>query len=62
MIIITEELCKEVECGKGKCKADGSFPLGFTCECDAGWKRTRDEDDEEDLHFLPCVIPNCILL
>ncbi|PON87125.1 neurogenic locus notch-like protein [Trema orientale] len=58
---IAEEICKEVECGKGNCKADGSFPLGFTCECDAGWKRTRDQDLEDDLHFLPCVIPNCTL-
>jgi|UniRef100_A0A803PZ11 hypothetical protein len=58
---ISEDMCKEMECGKGKCKWNGAFPLGFTCECDAGWKRTRDQDDEDDYPFLPCVIPNCTL-
>ncbi|KAL5566252.1 hypothetical protein UlMin_029416 [Ulmus minor] len=58
---IAEELCKEVECGRGKCNPDASFPLGFTCQCDNGWKRTRDEVDDDDLKFLPCVIPDCTL-
>ncbi|XP_018826299.1 uncharacterized protein LOC108995230 [Juglans regia] len=52
-------VCEDVECGKGNCSADLSYPLGFKCECNTGWKRTRDEDD--DLTFLPCVIPNCTL-
>ncbi|BBH06692.1 hypothetical protein Prudu_018414 [Prunus dulcis] len=50
---IAAEVCKEVECGRGTCKFDVEDPLGFTCECEAGWKRTRDGDD--DLKFLPCV-------
>lgn len=40
-----------------------SLPLSFACECESGWKRTQDEDD--DLHatsFLPCVIPECKFL
>ncbi|CAB4315931.1 unnamed protein product [Prunus armeniaca] len=56
---IADEVCEKVECGRGKCKFDVEDPLGFTCECEAGWKRTRDGDD--DLKFLPCVIPNCTL-
>ena len=58
-IYITEDMCKEVECGKGTCKWNGALPLGFTCQCEAGWKHTRDQDDEDDYPFLPCVIPNC---
>ncbi|KAF7848406.1 hypothetical protein BT93_L1975 [Corymbia citriodora subsp. variegata] len=53
-----EELCNEVQCGKGSCVVNTSAPFGFECQCDAGWKRTR-LDDEDNLKFLPCVIPNC---
>ncbi|XVF42163.1 hypothetical protein PTKIN_Ptkin01aG0337700 [Pterospermum kingtungense] len=57
-----EKLCDEVECGKGTCKADISYPLNYICECDSGWKRTRYDNDTDDDHkFLPCVIPNCTL-
>ncbi|CAL9003564.1 unnamed protein product [Prunus brigantina] len=58
---IADEVCKQVECGRGTCKFDVEDPLGFTCECEAGWKRTRDGDKDDDLKFLPCVIPNCTL-
>ncbi|GMY20989.1 neurogenic locus notch-like protein [Fagus crenata] len=54
-----EKVCEEVECGKGNCTVDTSYPLGFKCECESGWK--RDDDDDSDLSFLPCVIPNCTL-
>ncbi|KAA8536993.1 hypothetical protein F0562_029471 [Nyssa sinensis] len=53
-------ICNEVECGKGSCQAAAGKPFNFVCQCDNGWKRTR-LDNEEDLQFLPCVIPNCTL-
>ncbi|KAM1468487.1 hypothetical protein ACFX2I_033438 [Malus domestica] len=56
---IAAQICDQVECGKGTCKFDINEPLGFTCECDPNWKRTHDGDN--DLKFLPCVIPNCTL-
>lgn len=64
-----EKICEDVECGKGKCVANVSYPLeGFKCECEPGWKRTHHDDDDIDDHdedkhlgFLPCVIPNCKL-
>ncbi|KAK8532085.1 hypothetical protein V6N13_131427 [Hibiscus sabdariffa] len=58
-----EKLCDQVECGRGTCRADMRFPLSYTCECDPGWTRTRDGSDDHDdnLRFLPCVIPNCTL-
>ncbi|KAI3761081.1 hypothetical protein L1987_51488 [Smallanthus sonchifolius] len=58
-----ENLCDEVNCGKGNCTVDPAKPFSFTCKCDPGWRRTRSDDNEDDdLHeFLPCVIPNCTL-
>ncbi|XP_021891264.1 uncharacterized protein LOC110809683 [Carica papaya] len=57
-----EKICEEVECGKGTCKANISYPLNYICECEAGWKQTQDDDDVDDDHrFLPCIIPNCTL-
>ncbi|XP_062144417.1 uncharacterized protein LOC133851839 [Alnus glutinosa] len=56
-----EKVCDEVECGRGNCTAGVDYPLGFKCECESGWKRTRDDDDDDNLTFLPCVIPNCTL-
>ena len=46
-----------MECGKGTCVADLSYPLGFKCQCDQGW--SRNDDGYADLAFRPCVIPNC---
>ncbi|KAL8555087.1 hypothetical protein ACS0TY_003042 [Phlomoides rotata] len=55
-----DELCKEVECGRGSCEAAPGSPSQFKCNCENGWKRTRlDDQDENDLEFLPCIIPNC---
>lgn len=53
-----DNLCDEVECGKGTCKASLEYKFNFICECDSGWKRTRG-DNEDGLKYLPCVIPNC---
>ncbi|KAM7472676.1 hypothetical protein LguiA_010859 [Lonicera macranthoides] len=55
-----DNICNEVNCGKGNCVASTTVPFGFTCQCENGWKRTR-LDDEDNLLFLPCVIPNCSL-
>lgn len=57
----SDELCKEVQCGKGTCEAAPGSPFNFKCNCDDGWKRTR-LDDEDDLEFLPCIIPDCTSL
>ncbi|XP_065863247.1 uncharacterized protein [Euphorbia lathyris] len=54
---IIDDLCKKVECGKGSCKKSNSS-FSYECECDPGWKQTR-SDDDDDLKFLPCIIPNC---
>ncbi|ESW16816.1 hypothetical protein PHAVU_007G186900 [Phaseolus vulgaris] len=56
-----DKVCEEVECGKGRCVVNTSYPLNFICECESGWKRTQDEDDEYATSFLPCVIPQCSL-
>ncbi|XP_055811914.1 uncharacterized protein LOC129881831 [Solanum dulcamara] len=55
---IFENVCKEVTCGKGSCKASSNSTFGFACECDAGWRQTRLENDNF-FKFLPCVVPNC---
>lgn len=57
---ILGRICNETECGKGTCKASLDYKFTFKCECDPGWKRTR-FDNEDDVEFLPCVIPNCSL-
>ncbi|CAM8902970.1 hypothetical protein QQ045_012323 [Rhodiola kirilowii] len=56
---VMDDVCKMVECGKGKCKPSAAG-LSFVCECDDGWKQSLTEDDDV-LKFLPCVIPNCTL-
>ncbi|KAH1096338.1 hypothetical protein J1N35_013259 [Gossypium stocksii] len=56
-----DDVCKEVECGRGKCKPsiNGTLPF-YVCECDPGWKQTfSDKDDHAHLKFLPCIVPNC---
>ncbi|GFY85038.1 hypothetical protein Acr_03g0018120 [Actinidia rufa] len=57
---VLDDVCKEVECGKGTCKPSLNSTLLFVCECDIGWKQTR-PDHDNDFKFLPCVIPNCTL-
>ncbi|XP_054785219.1 uncharacterized protein LOC129291733 [Prosopis cineraria] len=59
---ILDKVCDQVECGKGKCVVNTSLPLNFICECDSGWKRTKDYDNNTYANnFLPCVIPECSL-
>ncbi|KAL2325395.1 hypothetical protein Fmac_024453 [Flemingia macrophylla] len=59
---ILKKICEEVDCGKGSCVANTSYPLNYVCECQSGWKRTQDDDDDKIANgFLPCVIPKCSL-
>ncbi|CAK8570696.1 unnamed protein product [Lathyrus sativus] len=58
---IFDDVCKEVECGKGTCKASKNSVIPFECECDKGWKKAFDSNDDGGLKFLPCIIPNCTL-
>ncbi|CAK9329121.1 unnamed protein product [Citrullus colocynthis] len=60
---ILENVCKEVNCGKGTCKASGNGTFSFECDCDSGWKQTLSDDDDDGGHFefLPCIIPKCNL-
>ncbi|KAB1218124.1 hypothetical protein CJ030_MR3G014466 [Morella rubra] len=57
---VFDNVCKEVECGKGTCKPSSNSTFMFECECDPGWSQTRSKHDD-DLKFLPCVVPNCTL-
>ncbi|GER43975.1 latent-transforming growth factor beta-binding protein 2, partial [Striga asiatica] len=52
--------CGENICGKGNCVVSSNSTFGYECECDSGWKQVL-ADDDENLKFLPCVIPNCTL-
>ena len=55
-----DKICDEVNCGKGTCKASVDYKFNYICECDSDWRRTRfDDEDEDNLKYLPCVIPNC---
>nr|KYP73555.1 hypothetical protein KK1_006185 [Cajanus cajan] len=56
---IFDNVCKEVECGKGTCKPSNNSSFFFECECDPGWKQAL--SNETDLKFLPCIVPNCTL-
>ncbi|VVB01131.1 unnamed protein product [Arabis nemorensis] len=49
-----DNICKEVECGKGKCKASSNSTFMYECECEDGWKQF-----DHHLKFLPCITPNC---
>ncbi|KAH9688002.1 Neurogenic locus notch-like protein [Citrus sinensis] len=56
-----DKMCEKVNCGKGKCRADMTRPFNFRCECEPGWKKTKDNDEDNDHSFLPCIIPDCTL-
>ncbi|XP_010449999.1 PREDICTED: uncharacterized protein LOC104732162 isoform X1 [Camelina sativa] len=49
-----DNVCNEVECGKGKCKASSNTTFMYECECEDGWKQF-----DHNLKFLPCIAPNC---
>ncbi|XP_061376202.1 uncharacterized protein LOC133318226 [Gastrolobium bilobum] len=57
---IYENVCKEVECGKGICNPSKNSTFFFECDCNPGWKQPLSAHDE-GLKFLPCIIPNCTL-
>lgn len=56
--LITDDVCKQVECGKGTCKPSSNSTLLFECECEPGWKQTS-SNHTDHFKFLPCVIPQC---
>ncbi|KAL3750416.1 hypothetical protein ACJRO7_011421 [Eucalyptus globulus] len=49
------ELCSEVPSGKGSCVVNASALFGFKRHCEAGWKQTR-LDNEDDLKFYPSSV------
>ncbi|ESQ56101.1 hypothetical protein EUTSA_v10026216mg [Eutrema salsugineum] len=51
---VFDNICQEVECGKGKCKPSSNTTFMYECECENGWKQF-----DHHLKFLPCVTPNC---
>ncbi|WVY96749.1 hypothetical protein V8G54_028900 [Vigna mungo] len=57
---LSEDLCREVECGKGTCKPSKNDTILFECDCDPGWRQTLSSPDQ-GLKFLPCIVPNCTL-
>ncbi|XP_076895351.1 uncharacterized protein LOC143547945 [Bidens hawaiensis] len=56
-----DNLCDEVICGRGNCSTDLAKPFNFVCKCEPGWRRTLVSDLEDDLPFLPCVMPDCTI-
>ncbi|XP_059312238.1 uncharacterized protein LOC132063618 isoform X1 [Lycium ferocissimum] len=56
-----DNICNDVDCGKGSCEQAPGKPFNFICNCERGWKRTHhdNDDDEDDLQFLPCIVPKC---
>ncbi|XP_073276814.1 uncharacterized protein [Primulina huaijiensis] len=52
--------CQENLCGRGNCTVSKNGAFGYECICDKGWRQAFTEEDD-DLKFLPCVIPNCTL-
>ncbi|KAL5542012.1 hypothetical protein UlMin_009722 [Ulmus minor] len=57
---VLDDVCKEVNCGKGTCKASSDSAFFFQCECQPGWKQTT-SGNTDHFKFMPCVIPNCTL-
>ena len=59
LFVTTDDVCKEVVCGKGTCKpSNQSAFFLFECECDPGWKQAN-FGLAENFKFLPCVVPDC---
>lgn len=56
----SDDVCKEVECGKGTCKPSTNSTIPFECECEQGWRHAlASSNNETGLKFLPCTTPNC---
>ncbi|KAJ4719640.1 Neurogenic locus notch-like protein [Melia azedarach] len=53
-----ENLCENVNCGKGTCKANSTSLIAYVCECEPGWKRAKN-DRLNYFNFLPCLYPDC---
>ncbi|KAM7258028.1 hypothetical protein ACFE04_013769 [Oxalis oulophora] len=51
---VFDDVCKEVNCGKGKCEPNKNSSFLFECQCEEGWKQFY-----SDFKFLPCIVPNC---
>ncbi|KAL9304488.1 hypothetical protein ACSQ67_021751 [Phaseolus vulgaris] len=47
--------CDFVYCGKGTCHLSSTELLGFTCDCESGWKKPT----FASFQLPPCVLPNC---
>ncbi|AES82640.1 hypothetical protein MtrunA17_Chr7g0273981 [Medicago truncatula] len=59
-----DKICREVECGKGKCGATSTHknPFSVFCECEPGWQQIKvDPDYSNKFPPLPCVIPECTI-
>ncbi|CAL5381332.1 unnamed protein product [Camellia sinensis] len=56
LVPYADNICKEVECGKGNCSVALDSPFGFKCECENGWKRTR-LDSSLDYSCMPAAPP-----
>nr|XP_025620253.1 uncharacterized protein LOC112711759 isoform X1 [Arachis hypogaea] len=54
---IYEDVCKEVECGKGACKPSKNSTFLYECECNPGWKQSLSSHTQV-FTFLPCIVPN----
>ncbi|GAB4851042.1 hypothetical protein Ancab_030340 [Ancistrocladus abbreviatus] len=55
-----DDVCNNVECGRGQCKASQHSAVGFVCECNAGWQQSLSGDTDGN-DFMPCIFPNCTL-
>ncbi|CAA3023089.1 Hypothetical predicted protein [Olea europaea subsp. europaea] len=57
---VSDDMCEVVQCGRGSCESNPNVPFNFSCNCQDGWRQTR-LNDELNLEFLPCLIPECSL-
>ncbi|KAK7381618.1 hypothetical protein VNO80_00164 [Phaseolus coccineus] len=48
-------ICDFVYCGKGTCHLSSTEVLGFTCDCETGWKKPN----FGSFDLPPCALPNC---
>ncbi|XP_020577184.1 vitamin K-dependent protein S-like isoform X2 [Phalaenopsis equestris] len=53
---VDEDLCGNVDCGRGICKSPAANMAGFVCVCEPGWSQLHFGNH---FRFLPCNIPDC---